>query len=36
MTGEQRLLIDRKTLELVRSYVPQEDALAAMSEFCCR
>ena len=33
MTGEQRLLIDRKTLELVRSYVPQEDALAAMSEF---
>ena len=33
MTGEQRLFIDRKTLELVRSYVPQEDALAAMSEF---
>lgn len=33
MTEKERLLIDRKTLELVRSYVPEENALAAMSEF---
>lgn len=29
----ERLLIDCRTLELVRNYMPQEDALAAMSEF---
>ena len=33
MNHEERLLIDNKTMELVRSYVPQEDALSAMSEF---
>ncbi len=33
MLREERLLIDNKTLELVRSYVPKEDALSAMSEF---
>ncbi len=33
MTYGDRLLIDNKTLELVRSYVPGEDALASMSEF---
>ncbi len=33
MTAADRLLIDRKTLELVREFVPKEDALAAMSDF---
>lgn len=30
---EERLLIDCRTLELVREYIPQEDSLDAMSEF---
>lgn len=33
MNHDNRLLIDCKTLELVRNYVPEEDALASMSEF---
>ena len=33
MFDSERLLIDNKTLDLVRSYVPGEDALAAMSDF---
>ena len=33
MFDSERLLIDNKTLDLVRSYVPTEDALAAMSDF---
>lgn len=33
MNHDDRLLIDNKTLELVRSYVPEDDALSAMSDF---
>ena len=33
MNSDERLLIDYKTLELVRSYVPQQDALSAVSDF---
>lgn len=33
MIEQQRLLIDRKTLEVVRDYVPKDDALTSMSEF---
>lgn len=33
MNGPERLLIDYKTLELVRDYIPAPDALSAMSEF---
>ena len=34
MIEQQRLLIDRKTLEVVRDYVPKDDALTSMSEMC--
>lgn len=30
---DERLLIDYKTLELVRNFVPRDDSLAAMSDF---
>ena len=33
MLNSDRLLIDNKTLDLVRSYVPADDALSAMSDF---
>ncbi len=33
MNETERLLIDCLTLELVREYVPKEDALSAMSDF---
>lgn len=33
MPEEQRLLIDNRTLDLVRQFVPAEDALSAMSDF---
>ena len=33
MIYNDRLLLDKKTLELVRSYVPCEDSLTAVSEF---
>ena len=33
MNENERLLIDNRTLELVREFVPKEDALCAMSDF---
>ena len=33
MNANDRLLIDNKTLGMVRAFMPKEDALAAMSDF---